>query len=79
MADKQDPRIKSLRLAAVRLVDNITGKLVVEDNLLKAQKFNAALTTIDTAMTILNDDPLRASKLLINARRLANVQENEEG
>jgi hypothetical protein len=79
MAERQDPRIKSIRLASVRLVDNITGKLVLEDNTLQAQKLSAALTVLNISLIILNDDPLRASRMLSNARRLANIKDIEEG
>ena len=73
--NSQKPQAKSLRLAVVRLVDNVTNKIMVETDIQVLNKLNASLITASMAMTILNDDYMRAGRLISKARRLANVKE----
>lgn len=77
-SEKQDPRVKSLRLSIIRLADQIAGMISSETDNTVLQKLNSSLIILNIGLSIVKDDPLRASRMLSNARRLANVQVKKE-
>ncbi len=73
-----NPQVKSIRLATVRAIQAVNSKILREDNLVTLAKFNAALTTLGAALTIVDTDFLRASRLLSEGRRLASISDEDD-
>lgn len=74
---KTNPQVKSIRLSAVLATSTIVSKMAKETDLATLAKLNGALTLVSIAMSILNDDFSRASRLLSRAKNLASVRDED--
>jgi ribosomal protein S16 len=75
---QQNPRVKSIKLAGSRLATRIARQANSSKSAKELLKLSTAQSTITIAMTVVEDDPQRASRLLDMARSLANANVNKE-